>query len=70
MLTSHDEDDAAQIGALLDQIVGLIASVTADGAYDQDGVYAGVIARHPEAVVIIPPRASAVPSDTAEIAPT
>ncbi len=37
---------------------------------DQDRVYAGVAERHPGAAVIVPPRATAVPSDTAETAPT
>ena len=47
-----------------------MASFTADGAYDQEGVYAGVAERHPEAAVIVPPRATAVPSETAATAPT
>ena len=47
-----------------------MASVTGDGAYDRDDVYAEVAARHPDADVIVPPRSSAVPSDTAETAPT
>src|SRR5204863_612347 len=55
---------------MLDQIDGPIASFTADGAYDQDGVYSAVAARHPEAAVIVPPRSNAVPSETAETAPT
>ena len=41
-----------------------------DGAYDRDDVYAGVAARHPAADVIVPPRSGAVPSGTAETAPT
>jgi len=53
-----------------DQIDGPIASFTGDGAYDQDGVYSAVAARHPEAAVIVPPRSNAVPSETAETAPT
>ena len=69
-LTSKDVDDASQVAPLLDQVSGSVASFTADGAYDQDRVYAGVAARHPEAVVVVPPRATAVPSDTAESAPT
>ncbi len=69
-LTSSEVDDASQVGALLDQVDGQVASFTADGAYDQDGVYGQVTARHPEASVIVPPRSSAVPSDTAETAPT
>jgi len=47
-----------------------VASFTADGAYDQNRVYAGVAERHPEAAVVVPPRANAVPSDTAGSAPT
>jgi hypothetical protein len=31
--------------------------------------YSGVAERHPEASVIVPPRLTAVPSDTAETAP-
>ena len=38
--------------------------------HDQDGVYASVAERHPEATIIVPPRATAVPSETAESAPT
>jgi hypothetical protein len=69
-LTTHDGDDGSQAGPLLDQVAGPVASFTGDGAYDQDGVYASVAARHPEAEVIVPPRATAVPSQTAESAPT
>ena len=69
-LTANDVDDASQVGALLDQVDGPVASFTADGAYDQDGVYRDVVARHPEASVIVPPRSSAVPSEAAEAAPT
>ena len=69
-LTTNDVDDGSQVGPLLDQIDGPIASFTADGAYDQDGVYSAVAARHPEAAVIVPPRSNAVPSETAETAPT
>src|SRR6516162_5989734 len=43
---------------------------TGDGAYDRDDVYREVCQRHPDAAVIVPPRSSAVPSATAEIAPT
>ena len=69
-LTTSDVDDASQVGALLDQVDGPVASFTADGAYDQHGVYGEVAARHPEASVVVPPRSSAVPSDTAQTAPT
>jgi len=69
-LTPKEVDDASQVDPLLDQVAGSVASFTADGAYDQDRVYAGVAERHPEAAVVVPPRANAVPSDTAESAPT
>jgi hypothetical protein len=69
-LTTHDGDDGSQVGPLLDQVAGPLASVTGDGAYDQDGVYASVIERHPDARVIVPPRSTAVPSEAAETAPT
>src|SRR4051812_34716154 len=69
-LTGREVDDANQVGPLLDQITGPVASVTGDGAYDQDGVYATVAERHPEAAVIVPPRATAVPSQTAGSEPT
>jgi hypothetical protein len=55
-LTGKEVDDAAQIGSLLDQLTGSLASVSVDGAYDQDGVYADVAERHPDAAVIVPPR--------------
>jgi IS5 family transposase len=48
-LTANDVDDASQVGRLLDQVAGPVASFTADGAYDQDGVYGEVAARHPDA---------------------
>jgi Transposase DDE domain len=69
-LTGHDGDDGSQLGPLLDQVGGPVASVTADGAFDRDGVYAEVAARHPEAAVIVPPRSGAVPSDSADTTPT
>src|SRR5689334_11288342 len=69
-LTGPDADDAAQVGPLLDQVDGPIASFTGDGAYDQDGVYASVAERHLEAAIIVPPCATAVPSQTAASAPT
>jgi len=65
-LTSKDVDDASQAGPLLDQVAGAVASFTGDGAYDGEPVYRAVTERHPQAAVVIPPRATAVPSDTAE----
>jgi hypothetical protein len=70
VLTDKDTDDGSQVGPLLDQIDGPVASFTGDGAFDREDVYAEVTARHPDAVVVVPPRASAVPSATAETTPT
>ena len=55
---------------MLDQVTGPVASFTGDGAYDQDCVSRSVAERHPGARVIVPPRSGAVPSKTAETAPT
>jgi transposase len=38
--------------------------VSADGAYDGQGVYDAIAERHPEAAVIIPPRVTAIPNET------
>ena len=70
VLTGHDADDGGQVGPLLEGVDGPVASFTADGAYDRDDVHAEVTARHPGAEIIVPPRSSAVPSASAEIAPT
>jgi Transposase DDE domain len=69
-LTSKEIDDDALVGPLLDQVANRLSSFTADGAYDQDSVYAAVADHHPEAAVVVPPRITAVPSRTAETAPT
>src|SRR3712207_2309657 len=49
---------------LLEAIEGEIASVTADGAYDGEPVYRAIAGHQPDPPpdVVIPPRASAVPS--------
>ncbi len=47
-----------------------MAFFSGDGAYDREDVYAEVTARHPDAAVVVPPRATAVPSEAAETAPT
>ena len=70
VLTDRDADDGSQTAPLLDRIDGPVASFTADGAFDRDDVYAEVAARHPDAAVIVPPRSSGVPSETAATAPT
>ncbi len=70
VLTTKDVDDGSQVGSLLDQVAASVASFTADGAYDQEGVSATVAERHPAAAIIVPPRSTAVPSEAAETAPT
>ena len=70
LLTDKDADDGSQVGPLLDRVDGPVASFTGDGAFDRDDVYAEVATRHPDATVIVPPRASAVPSAAAETDPT
>ena len=69
-LTTQDVDDGSQVGALLEQVTCPVASFIADGAYDRDDVYREVTERHPDAVVIVPPRLPAVPSATAQTTPT
>ena len=69
-LTEREADDGSQVGPLLDQIDGSVVSFIGDGAYDRDDVYAEVAARYPDADVIVPPRANAVPSSAAETTPT
>jgi Transposase DDE domain len=69
-VTRKDIEDATMVDALLDQIADPITSFTADGAYDQDQVSQAFAERHPEAAVIVPPRAGAVVSASAETAPT
>ena len=48
----------------------MLAAVIADGAYDQDRVYDAVAEHSAEAAVIVPPRAAAVHSPSADIDPT
>jgi hypothetical protein len=67
-VTRKDTDDAAMADALLDQIADPIASLTADGVYDQDQVSQAVAERHPNAAVIVPPRAGAVARASAQTA--
>src|SRR6195952_831060 len=69
-LTSKESDDAAQVGPSLDQVTASLSSFIADGAYDQDNVYADVADCHRDAAVIVPPRITAVLSATADTAPT
>ena len=69
-LTTSDADDGSRVGPLLDQVEGVVASLTGDGAYDREDVYGAVAERHPEAAVVVPPRRDAVPSEAAETEPT
>ncbi len=69
-LTAKEVDDGSEVGPLLDQVAVSVASFTGDGAYDQEGVSLAVAQRYPEAAIIVPPRSTAVPSETAETAPT
>src|SRR3954469_22198375 len=66
-LTRH----ASQVGPLLEQIPGPLASVIADGAYDGEPVYRAVAERQPDppVAVVIPPRLTAVPSPAAGSTP-
>ena len=63
-LTPDDVGDVSVLPELLDQIDADIASMTADGAYDGEAAYNAVAERHPAAAVVIPPRVTAVPSQT------
>ena len=71
-LTSNEEGDASQVAPLLGQISGPLGTVIADGAYDGETVYLAVAERQsdPPVDVVIPPRSTAVPSETAETAPS
>ena len=69
-LTTNNVDHVFQVGPLLGQVAGPLASFTGDGAYDQDNVYRAVAHRQPSAAVIVPPRSTAVISETATIEPT
>ncbi|WP_207461200.1 IS5 family transposase [Azospirillum sp. SYSU D00513] len=69
-LTGKEVDDAAELGLLLEQIDAPHTAVIADGAYDQDHVYDTVAQHSAGAAVVVPPRATAVPSSLAETHPT
>src|SRR3954447_26190272 len=66
-LTTNDVDDGFQAGPLLDQVAGPVASFTGDGAVAERPPQAGrrlapPAERHPEAAVVVPPRATATSS--------
>ncbi len=56
--------------ALLERIGDPITPSTADGGYDQAQVTPAVAERHPDAAVIVPPRAGAVASASTDTSPT
>jgi hypothetical protein len=56
--------------ALEIQVPEAAASFIGDDAYDQEGVSAAEAEHHPEAAVIVPARATAVPSKMAQTVPT
>src|SRR3712207_6056857 len=61
-----------RVAPLLEQTPAQTPPFTADGAYDGEPVYRAVSERQPDppAAVVIPPRAGAVASPTADTAPT
>jgi hypothetical protein len=65
-----DVDDASQVGSLLDQIAEPVGLFMGDGGYDRTGVYNALDEHHPAATVVVPPRADAVLSATADTEPT
>ena len=66
ILTDRDVDDASQVEPLLDQIAEPVELFLGDGGYDRTGVYTALDERHPAATVVVPPRADAVLSATAD----
>ena len=62
MLTAQDVDDPSQVGPLLEQITQEFEQVTADGAYDGEPTYETIARRDPDIAVVIPARATALPS--------
>jgi hypothetical protein len=69
-LTANDVDEGSQVGPLLDQVPGPVASYTGDGEYDRDDACSAVTECHSDAAVIVPPRSSAVANETAGTGPT
>lgn len=69
-LTFKEVDDTSQTGLLFDQVAGPASPFTGDGGYHQGRVYDNVAHRHPDVAVVVPPHASAMPSDTPKTAPT
>jgi hypothetical protein len=70
ILTGRDGDDASQVEPLFDQIAEPVELFMGDGGYDRTNVYNALDERHPTATVVVPPRADAVLSATADTDPT
>jgi hypothetical protein len=70
ILTDRDVDDASQVDSLLDQITEPVELFLGDGGYDRTRVHTALNKRYPAATVVIPPRADAVLSATADTNPT
>jgi hypothetical protein len=70
LLTDRDVDDASQVDPLLDQIAKPVEVFMGDGGYDRTNVYTTLNEHHPDAKVVVPPRADAVLSANAETDPT
>jgi hypothetical protein len=66
LLTDRDVDDASQVEPLLDQIAEPVEIFLGDGGYDRTGVYTTLDEHYPDAVIVVPPRADAVLSATAD----
>ena len=63
-------DTGSHVAPFLDRTEGSLTSIMGDGAYDQEGITSSIGSRHADAAIIVPPRSTAVPSDTAETAST
>ena len=70
ILTDRNVDDASQVEPLLDRIAEPVEVFVGDGGYDRTGVYTALDERHPDAVIVVPPRADAVLSATTDTDPS
>ena len=67
-ITNEGRKDASEAGRLLKEGGGHMRSFTADGGYDERGVYASVGKHSPNSSIIIPPRVNAQKSPAATAA--
>ncbi|EWY35863.1 hypothetical protein N825_32505, partial [Skermanella stibiiresistens SB22] len=70
ILTDRDVDDASQVEPPLDQIAEPVEVFSGDGGHDGTNVHTALDERHPDAKVIVPPRADAVFSALVDTEPT